>query len=194
MRVCVYWGHSPFPEPMQSPRPPLGPGIPSPRAEIPARPLPTLPRRESGRAGDKETPASSTLGPSALPRHSPAPSLDPCDVSRGHSGEGGTGGRVCSLMRASWRLPVLPAQGHPTAAAPHPPLTKPSRAQGTATPNQNRPPPLQQSCRGARRTQSRLAVEGGGEYPGGRDPARALHGPALLFTRFLLRSRRCLRR
>lgn len=65
------------------------PGIPSPSAEIPARPLPTLPRRESGRAGDKETPASSTLGPSAHPRHSPAPSLDPATAPADKLGKGG---------------------------------------------------------------------------------------------------------
>lgn len=95
-------------------------GIPSPSAEIPARPLPTLPRRKSGRAGDKETPASSTLGPSARPRHSPAPSFDPRDIARGHAGKGGKGGRVCSQTPARWRLPGLPARGHLTAAAPPP--------------------------------------------------------------------------
>lgn len=140
MRVCVRWGHSPSREPVQSSRPPPGSGVPSPSTEIPARPLPTLPRRESGRAGDKETPASSTPGPSACPRHSPAPSLDPGDIARGHSGGSGAG-----------RVSLRPDASHPEAAraprpgtphgsrAPHLPLAKPSRAPGTATPDQNHP-------------------------------------------------------
>lgn len=115
--VCVRmsWGHSPSPEPMQSPCPLLGPGIPSPSAQIPARPLPTLPRRESGRAGDKETPASSTLGPSARPRHSPAPSLDPA-TSRVDTSEKG-GGQGCECAPRCWPAGGCPCTllgGHPT--------------------------------------------------------------------------------
>lgn len=120
VRVCRYWGHSPSREPVKNPALRPGPGIPSPSTEIPARPLPTLLRRESGRAGDKETPASSTLGPSARPRHSRAPSLDPGDNARGHAEERRQSGRVRSPTRSSWRLAVLPARGLPVAAAPPP--------------------------------------------------------------------------
>lgn len=73
--------------PIQSPRPPPGLGIPSPSAQIPARPLPTLPGRESGGAGDKETPASCAPGPSARPRHSPATSR--VDTPEKGGGQGG---------------------------------------------------------------------------------------------------------
>lgn len=130
MRVCVRWGHSPSREPVQSSRPPPGSGVPSPSTEIPARPLPTLPRRESGRAGDKETPASSTPGPSACPRHSPAPSLDPGDIARGHSGGSGAG-----------RVSLRPDASHPEAArAPRPGTPHGSRAPTFRSPNRPGPP------------------------------------------------------
>lgn len=152
-RVCVlmYWGHSPSREPMQSPRPPLGLGIPSPSAEIPARPLPTLPRRESGRAGDKETPTSSTLGPSARPRHSPAPSLDPA-TSRVDTSEKG-GGQGCESAPRCW-----PAGGCPCSLPGDTPPAAHQTVPGPrcGPPGPNRPPPLQLSDRGARRTQSGL--------------------------------------
>lgn len=124
MCVLLYWGHSPSREPRQSPRPPLGLGIPSPRAEIAARPLPTLPRRESGRARDKET------LPPPLPAPPPAPDTPQRPPStRRH--------RAWTLRRREGDRGAsrLPDAGRLEAAlgTPHPPLPQPSRAPGAAT-------------------------------------------------------------
>lgn len=89
----------------------------------------------------------------------------------------------------------------PPGDTPRQPRPPPSARQTVPGPRHRHPrpkppPPPQQSDSGARRTQS--GVGGGGrdgEYRGRRDPARAQRGPcAQLFTRFLLRSPRCLRR
>lgn len=66
---------------------------------------------------------------------------------------GPAGGWQCSLPGDSQWQP-----------RPHPPLPKQSWAPCTATPGQNRPPALQRSDRGARRTQS--GREGGCGVPG----------------------------
>lgn len=192
-RVCVSLctADTPLPgSPCRAPALCSGPGIPSPSAEIPARPLPTLPRRESGRAEDKETPASSTLGPSAYSRHSPAPSLNPRDVVRGHSGTG-------------W-VSLLPDVGQMEAAhAPRWETPHDSRAPTLRSPNRPGPPAPPPPAT----TVPHLSwgeIGGCGAHKAGwgergvwrteRSRQGSARARAQLFTRFLLRSPRCLRR
>lgn len=129
--MSVRTGDTPLPgSSCRAPTLSSGPGIPSPSSEIPARPLPTLPRRENGRAGDKETPASSTLSPSTRPRHSPAPSLDPGDIARGQAGEGGAG----------WARLITDAGQLEGAHAPRPGTPYDSRVPTLRFPNRPVPP------------------------------------------------------
>lgn len=192
-RVCVSLctADTPLPgSPCRAPALCSGRGIPSPSAEIPARPLPTLPRRESGRAEDKETPASSTLGPSACSRHSPAPSLIPRDVVRGHSGTG-------------W-VSLLPYMGQMEAAhAPRWETPHDSRAPTLRSPNRPGPPALPPPATTVPHL-SRGEIGGCGAHKAGwgerrvwrteRSRQGSARARAQLFTRFLLRSPRCLRR
>lgn len=177
----------------------LPPGdSPPPAQRSPARPLPTLPRRESGRAGDKETPAclhSLSFYPARdTPRRPPSTPATP----RAHTPGKGTRGQG-----AGWACPLSPRRAATAARAPRPgtplgsrapiihslkrpgPLTLPPPAQTTST----IPPAERQG--GAAHTKRM----GSKEPRGGRDPAGARGlGSRRLFTRFLLRSLRCLRR
>lgn len=191
--------YSASPESMQSlPHSAPARGFPSPSSEIPARPLPTLPRRESGRAGDKETPASlhspSFYPPETLPGALPRPRQQRRAQTPGEGTRGqGTG----------WASPLFPRRAATAARVPRPgtplgsrapiihspkrpgPLTLTTPAQ-TASPN---PPAERQG--GAAHTKRTGSAEPGE----GRDPSGARGtGPGWLFTRFLLRSPKCLRR
>lgn len=136
MRTCVCRAHSPISESVQSlPYSAPARGFPSPSSEIPARPLPTLPRRESGRAGDKETPASlhspSFYPPETLPGALPRPQRHRARTHQG-KGPGGQG--------AGWASPLSPRRAATAARAPRPGTPLGSRAPIIHSPK--RPEPL----------------------------------------------------
>lgn len=136
MRTGVCRAHLPSPEPVRSvPHSAPARGFPSPSSEIPARPLPTLPRRESGRAGDKETPASlhspSFYPPETLPGALPRPRRHRARTRQGKGPEG---------QGSGWASPLSPHRAARAARAPRPGTPLSSRAPIIHSPK--RPGPL----------------------------------------------------
>lgn len=184
-RVCPsVLGTLPFPGAQAEPSTSAGSGDPFPPRRDRRAPLAHFAKARKRPSPRQRNSTSSTPGPSARPRHSPAPSLDPA-TSRVDTSEKGGGPGCQSAPRCR------PAGGCPGDTPPAAPPAVPGPRCGH--PGPNRPPPLQRSDRGARRTQS-----GSGcarvESAGGSDPAGARPGRAQLFTRFLPRSPRCRRR
>lgn len=192
MRTCVCRAHSPISESVQSlPYSAPARGFPSPSSEIPARPLPTLPRRESGRAGDKETPASlhspSFYPPETLPGALPRPRRH---RARTHAGEGtgGTGSRVGESAFPTPRgysRPCTPPGDTPRQPRPHHPLPKASRAPDTAIPSPNLPHHPSSGAtggRGAHKADGECGARGEEEIPPGlAAPARGGYLPDFFF-------------
>lgn len=101
---------------------PPGDSLP-PAQRSPRAPCPLCQGEKAAEPETKKLLPPSTLRPSTRPRHSPAPSLDPGDTSeRKRQGKGTgdrkQGGRVRFLHAVRLQLPVYPARGHPSAAAP----------------------------------------------------------------------------
>lgn len=173
-------------------------GIPLPQLRDPPRaPCPLCQGEKAAELETKKLLPASTLCPSTRPRHSPAPSLDPGDTESTHAEERdqGTGSRVGESAFPTPRgysCPCTPPGDAPRQPRPHHPLPKASRVPDTATPAQTAstiPPAERQG--GAAHTKRMGSKEPRGE----RDPAGARgSGFGRLFTRFLLRSLRCLRR
>ena len=174
---CVL-GTLPFPGAGAELPPSASAGDPLPQHREPRVPCPLC---QGEKAAEPETKKLLPPPLSAPPPASDSPPHPPSTLATSRawtlrgSGGGWQGGRVCSLMRASWRLPVLPARGHPMAAAP-----PPTAHQTVPAPRHrhHRPRPYSYLSSGAigGRTEHKAGGEGG-EYRGGRDPARAWHGP-----------------
>lgn len=175
-------------------------GFPSPSSEIPRAPpahFAKARKRPSPRQRNSCLPPLSVLLPARdTPRRPPSTPATP----RAHTPGGrdqGTESRVGESAFPTPRgysCPCTPPGDAPRQPRPHHLLPKASRAPDTAThlPKPKSPAPsLQLSDRGARRTQSGWGV---------RSPGRKRFrlgwgmGSRSLFTRFLLRSLRCLRR
>lgn len=173
-------------------------GFPSPSSEIPRAPpahFAKARKRPSRRQRNSCLPPLSVLLPARdTPRRPPSTPATP----RAHTPGEGTGGQG-----AGWASPLSPRQAATAARAPRPgtplgsrapiiyslkrpgPLTLPPPVQTAST----IPPAEQQG--GAAHTKRM----GSKEPRGGRDSAGAWGmGSGRLFTRFLLRSLRCLRR
>lgn len=199
VRTGVCRAHSSSQESVQSPlHSAPARGFPSPSSEIPRAPpahFAKARKRPSRRQRNSCLPPLSVLLPARdTPRRPPSTPATP----RAHTPGKGTRGQG-----AGWACPLSPRRAATAARAPRPgtplgsrapiihslkrpgPLTLPPPAQTTST----IPPAERQG--GAAHTKRM----GSKEPRGGRDPAGARGlGSRRLFTRFLLRSLRCLRR
>ena len=194
MRVCRYWGHSPSREPVKSPRPPPRPGDPLPQHRDPrappahfakARKRPSRRQRNSCLLHSRPLRPPQTL-PGALPR-----------PRRQRA-------RTCREREAGWASPLPDADQLQAGSAPCPGTPSGSRAPTLRPPNSSglpaQPPPakivprLSSGATGGRGAH-KAGVREDAEYQGGkRSRQGSARAQAQLFTRFLLRSPRCLRR